>query len=237
VEFTFAAIPAAVLEPFRPAQLKPLVPSPVARLDRPIRLKIADKPKTPPGRAKEMVAEPQSNVADAAPPIETKPDADPERNELLGAVEEVAAVAAKAAKDYRAWFLENMKSNMAAGLAFAGGLANLPAHTNSDGAQKAADAAESKHDLSASTRVATDFYNKAVALMTANLDAAVEYAQRLGDVTSASEFIALSSSHARKHAELVITQTAALGAFSQEFSEASTEQVTADLDKAFERKP
>ena len=245
VEFTLSAIPAAggIVEPFRPAKLNPSISPRSARPDHAPRLKIADKPKLkPPVRAKKAFDKFQDNAMGAVPQAESKPAAvstDSDGNKLLDAVGEVAAVAAKAVKDYRVWILDQMKSNMTAGLAYAGGFAGLPpaASADSESEQKNDRGAPGAgQDISPSAKVTAEFCSKAVELMTANVNAAVEFAHRLGDVTSPSEFVALSSSHARKHAELVITHAVALGAYSQELTETSAEQVNTNLAKAFDQK-
>ncbi len=61
---------------------------------------------------------------------------------------------------------------------------------------------------------AKDYRAKAVALINANVNATLDYAQRLGNVTSPAEFIELSTNHAHKHFELIMKHAAAFMAFS-----------------------
>ena len=63
-------------------------------------------------------------------------------------------------------------------------------------------------------RRAKDYRAKAVELINANVNATLDYAQRLGNVTSAAEFIELSTNHAYKHFELIMKHAAAFMAFS-----------------------
>src|SRR5208282_732185 len=69
---------------------------------------------------------------------------------------------------------------------------------------------ESADTVTAVTKVAGEYRVKAFELMTANINATLEYAQRLVNVKTPTEFIELSTSHARKHSELILKQTAEL---------------------------
>jgi len=72
-------------------------------------------------------------------------------------------------------------------------------------------------------------------LMTANVNATLEYAQRLANVRSPTEFIELSNNHARKHLELIMTHTAALAALSRSLTTTNAEQMTASIARVFSR--
>jgi hypothetical protein len=65
--------------------------------------------------------------------------------------------------------------------------------------------------------------------MKANLD----YANKLGKLRTPLEFIELSTTHARKQFELIILQTAALGALSRSLTKASAERMSAGVEKVF----
>lgn len=65
--------------------------------------------------------------------------------------------------------------------------------------------------LLAAAKAAQDYRAMAFKLMTANVKANLEYALKLTRVTTPLEFIELSTTHARKQFELIISQTAALG--------------------------
>ena len=67
----------------------------------------------------------------------------------------------------------------------------------------------------ASAEVARAYRAMAFKLMTANVKANLEYALKLSRLTSPLEFIELSTNHARKQFELIMSQTAALGTLSR----------------------
>jgi Phasin protein len=58
---------------------------------------------------------------------------------------------------------------------------------------------------------AQEYRAKAFELMTANVKPNLDYANKLGKLRTPLEFIELSTTHARKQFELIISQTAALG--------------------------
>ncbi len=160
--------------------------------------------------------------------------------------DEVTVAAAKAAKDYRSWMLEHMKVNITAALDYANGLASaslLPDIAGQDAGQPHARDEKEKNSgtpklerqLPAPAKAAEEYRAKAFELMTANVNATLDYAQQLANVRSPAEFIALSASHARKHFELIMTHTAALGALSQSLAKTSAEQMTASIAKVLSR--
>ena len=65
------------------------------------------------------------------------------------------------------------------------------------------------------TPPAEDYRAKAIELINANVNTTLDYAQRLGHVTSAAEFIELSTEHARKYFELMMKYAAASTALSR----------------------
>jgi hypothetical protein len=64
-------------------------------------------------------------------------------------------------------------------------------------------------------KVAEAYRAKSFELMAVNVNITLEYAQRLVNVKTPTEFVALSASHACKQLELIINQTAALGSIAQ----------------------
>jgi hypothetical protein len=68
---------------------------------------------------------------------------------------------------------------------------------------------------------------KTFELMTANMNTTLEYAQRLLNVKTPTEFVALSASQACKQLELIIAQTAALGSIAQRLATTYVERLTA----------
>ena len=136
----------------------------------------------------------------------------------LRQLDEVTLAAAESAKDYRARMLENLKVNINAAPADANGLAgaDLPtgiAERTADQPRKSevgSDTLEGR--LPTSTPAARDYRAKAVELINANVNATLDYAQRLGTVKSAAEFIELSTSHAHRHLELIMKHAVGLAA-------------------------
>ena len=80
---------------------------------------------------------------------------------------------------------------------------------------------------------ARDYRAKAFELMTANVKANLEYAKKLRKLRTPFEFIELSTNHARKQFELVMSQTAALGALSRSLTMANAERMSAGFEKVF----
>jgi hypothetical protein len=153
-----------------------------------------------------------------------------EDERTLQQLDEVTLAAAKSASDYRTSMLENLKVNIAAAADCANGLAsaNLPPGFAGMAAgqprEREADNDTLERQLPAATPPADDYRAKdyrakdyranAVALINANVNATLDYAQRLGNVTSPAEFIELSTNHAHKHFELIMKHAAAFMAFS-----------------------
>jgi hypothetical protein len=142
----------------------------------------------------------------------------------LQQLDDVTLAAAKSAKDYRVWMLENLKigSGVAPDSANAVAGAN-PAPTFAD--LKAENPREQSVDgdtpipepqLSEDrdTAIANDYRAKAVVLINANVNATLDYAQQLGRVRSAAEFIELSTSHAHRHLQTIIKHAAGFKALS-----------------------
>jgi hypothetical protein len=140
-------------------------------------------------------------------------------------LDEVTLAAAKSASDYRTSMLENPKVNIAATADCANGLAsaNLPPGFAGMAAGQPREREADNDTLERQLPVASppaedyrakDYRAKAVALINANVNATLDYAQRLGNVTSPAEFIELSTNHAHKHFELIMKHAAAFMAFS-----------------------
>jgi len=64
-------------------------------------------------------------------------------------------------------------------------------------------------------KVAAEYPARVFELMMANISTTLEYAQRLVNVRTPTEFVELSMSHGRKQLELVIKQAADLGSIAQ----------------------
>jgi hypothetical protein len=90
---------------------------------------------------------------------------------------------------------------------------------------------------SAVAKVADEYRAKAFNLMSANINSTLEYAQRLVNVKTPSEFVELSTSHARKQFDLIMKQTVELGSIAQSLATPGVEAMTAGFAKALrERK-
>ena len=90
--------------------------------------------------------------------------------------------------------------------------------------------------LLATAEVAQEYRTKAFKLMTANVEANFEYVYKLASLTTPFEFIELSTTHARKQFELIMSQTAALRALSRSLTMARAERTTAGTEKVFGRR-
>jgi Phasin protein len=80
-----------------------------------------------------------------------------------------------------------------------------------------------------------EYRAKAFELMTANVKANLDYANKLRKLRTPLEFIELSTTHARKQFELIMLQTAALGALSRSLAKASAERMSAGVERVFGR--
>ena len=154
----------------------------------------------------------------ATTPNEGRNGSGPQDDRTLQQLDEVTLAAAESAKDYRARMLENLKVNINAAPAYANGLAgaNLPTGVTERTADQprkpevGSDTLEAR--LPAAAPAAKDYRAKAVELINANVNATLDYAQRLGAVKSAAEFIELSTSHAHRHLEMIMKHAAGLTA-------------------------
>lgn len=173
-----------------------------------------------------MINEPTNQSADAAvtrlPLNKNRNGVAPDDERALQHLDEVTLAAAKSAKDYRSWMLENVKVNINAALDYANGLAS---GGSPDLAAEPAGQAQEQQKTSGAPRperpppspasTAEDYRAKAFELMSANVNATLEYARLLASVKSPAEFVELTTNHARKHFELIMTHAAALGALSR----------------------
>jgi len=145
----------------------------------------------------------------------------PEDDRTSQQLDEVTLAAAKSDSDYRTWMLGNLKVNIAAAPDCAHGLtsANLPPgfadRAVGQPREREADSDRLERQLPVATPPAEDYRAKAIELINANVNTTLDYAQRLGHVTSAAEFITLSTNHARKHFELMMKYAAAFTALSR----------------------
>jgi hypothetical protein len=158
-------------------------------------------------------------------------DPDGTADNPLQQFEDMTTAAAKAAKDYRSWMLEQVKINMCAALSYANGLSSMGAGALSRPDAAASDTSAEKKGVAAAENLADAYRAKAFELMTANMRSTLEYAQRLVNVKTPTEFVELSASHARNQFELIMRQTAELGALAQKLAMPGVEAMTAGLGK------
>ena len=93
--------------------------------------------------------------------------------------------------------------------------------------------ADQPREQELAAKATRDYRAKAFELMTANVKAYLEYAKKLRKLRTPFEFIELSTDHARKQFELVMSQTAALAALSRSLTIASAERMSASIEKIF----
>ena len=130
----------------------------------------------------------------------------------------IIEIAVETVEDHRAPVLQNLKFCVSASPGDGEDIASqeLPtALTREPAAQQANSshgAVTSEKTIPAATIAATvaDYQARAFGLTEANMSAALEYAQQLVNLRSASDFIKLSSTHARIQIELMIKQSSEL---------------------------
>ncbi len=157
-------------------------------------------------------------------------------------VQEDVSAAAKAAEDYRSKVFDYMKVNVNAALDYANSLAGMKSPVDLIGlasghARKPAEPAASNPDISAAAKAAEEYRTRVFEFMKANMNATLEYALRLASVKSPSEFIELSTSHARKQFESVTVQTRELGEIAQKLASCNNERLAEGLSKMFPGMP
>ena len=174
----------------------------------------------------------------AAGPVGQASDLDGAKLEdsaLFHQFEDMTLAAAKAAKDYRSWMLEYMKINMTAALNCANGLAGVNSRVASAAHPDAPEEGEPPPSQSVEKTtppMATDHYRaKAFEFMTANVSTTLEYAQRLARAKTPTEFMELSTRHARQQFELIVKQTTELGSIAQRLAAPDIASMTAGITK------
>ncbi|SRR5579871_1204812 len=158
-------------------------------------------------------------------------------SELLRQFEDMTLAAAKAAKDYRFLMLEHMKINMTAALSYMNGLAAATSRGGAaahDGASaREIDPPRKDAEVTAATEssVSDEYRAKAFELMTANMNVALEYAQRFARAKTPSEFVELATGQARKQLELVAKQTSELSSLAQKLTPREIAAMTSTFAK------
>jgi hypothetical protein len=193
---------------------------------RPLSASPAPAPDDNPGaksgpRRNRMITAPISEAQAAAGPVlppSNRRDGCGLEDERLQQLDEVTLAAAKSAKDYRSFMLENLKVQIAAAPDRTNGHASGFGKSGAaQSGQPQQDGAKRKPQRQPPTLgdAAEVYRTKAFELINANVNAVLDYAQRLAAVRSPAEFIELSTNHACRHFELVMKHAAALAALSR----------------------
>jgi hypothetical protein len=130
--------------------------------------------------------------------------------------------AAKVAEDYRAKMFEYMRANVNAALDYANSITSVKSPVDLVGLVSGKPPAPVEPGATAPTSDATQaaevYRQKMFDFMKSNLNAALDYAEKLSAVKTPSEFIELSTSHARKQFETVTAQTTELSALARKLT-------------------
>jgi hypothetical protein len=146
-----------------------------------------------------------------------------------------ASAAAEAAKDYRSSMFDHMKSSLNATLDYANGLASIPTEVVSRAADKAKELGgagiPTRETIPTTATAAEDYRAKAFELMKANVNATLEFGQRLAAAKSPAEFVELSTNHACKQLGMILTQTNELTLLAQTMARSNVERMAAGFAK------
>ena len=166
------------------------------------------------------VAPPATGHAEASAVIQLPHPADAltSSSAISNSADGTTEMAVEAVEDHRAPVLQNLKVCVSASPGDVKDIASreLPTGPALEPATQEANsshgAVSSEKTIPAATIAATvaDYQAKAFGLTEANMSAALEYAQQLVNLGSASDFLKLSSTHARIQIELMIKQSSEL---------------------------
>jgi hypothetical protein len=162
-----------------------------------------------------------------------------EEDAILRRFEDMTSTAAKAARDYRFWMLEQMKVNMTVALNCANGIAAMNARHVPEAASDTHQSRKHPHPQGvqettpATATAAGEYRAKALELMTRNLSSTIQFAQRLAQVNSPMEFMELSADQARKQLEVAVKQGAELGSIAQRMAAPDIAVMAANFAKLF----
>jgi phasin len=119
-------------------------------------------------------------------------------------------------------------------------LAEMPATYAKDAADRSTRAADEAFNVveqfhAKAGKGAKDLNLHFIAVARANMNAAFDFAQQLMSITSPSEFVELSTAHARKQFEMLNAQIKQLSALVQQSATDSAQPLQAGAMKAFDR--
>jgi hypothetical protein len=218
VELTAAAASGAGLPATPPTTIAispggvPPVEHAAERFDQMARDSLIDLPVA--GQATAMIPVSAPEPADAAA-------LNADESEIPGPTDSTTEMAARIARDYQTRVLENMKVSMNAALDYAKGCASTRMPTDAmsnataEGEEKRRAVACLENNIPTALGAAAEYRAKTCELMKASMDSTLEYARQLVHVRTPSEFVELSSTHARKQFELILRQTNGLRSFAQ----------------------
>jgi hypothetical protein len=177
-----------------------------------------------------MVAPPAAGHGDAAAVLSSSARA------VSNSANGTTDMAVKAVEDHRASVLQNLKVCVSASPGDMKVVASpeLPSDPALEPATQEANsshgAASAEKTIPATTIAATvaDYQAKAFLLTEVNMSAALDYAQQLVNLRSASDFIKLSSTHARIQIELMIKQSSELRSLAMNLTPSHDTRTAAD---------
>jgi hypothetical protein len=139
------------------------------------------------------------------------------------------SAASRVADDYRTRVFEYMRINMNAALDYANNLASVKWPTDFMGLSAGKEhglTMPALTEISSATKAAEEYRSRMFQFMKANLNAMLEYAERLATVKSPTEFIEVSTNYAQKQFEAVTAQSQELGTLTQKLSACNTESLS-----------
>lgn len=147
------------------------------------------------------------------------------------------SAASRVADDYRTRVFEYLRINLNAALDYANNLASMkwPSDLMGLSAGKVREhglTAPALTEISSATKAAEEYRSRMFQFMKSNLNAMLEYAERLATVKSPTEFIDVSTTYARNQFETVTAQTQELASLAQKLSVGNTETLS-EMSKMF----
>lgn len=143
--------------------------------------------------------------------------------DMMGRMGYDISAASRVADDYRTKVFEYMRINMNAAIDYANNLACVKWPTDVVGmtlgkVQEQSLTAPALAEMSSVAKAAEDYRSRMFQFMKANLNTMLEYAERLATVKTPTEFIEVSTNHARKQFDTIASQTNELREIAQKLS-------------------
>lgn len=144
-------------------------------------------------------------------------------DDMMGRMGYDISATSRVADDYRAKVFDYMRINMNAALDYANNLASVKWPTDLMGmtlgkVQDQGLTGPALTEMSSAAKAAEDYRSRMFLFMKANLNTMLEYAERLATVKSPTEFIEVSTTHARKQFDTIAEQTNELREIAQKLS-------------------